>query len=269
MYTYRLEMSTILKSRKTTRGRFLRLFILSLLILLPSLPASIFALVNFVLPDTTTHEPLHPYSWSKVHSDWNNVMLVPAGYGNIQWDRWFWVASGCLVFFCFGVGEDARRAYRAWAAAIGFGRFFPYLRSDTEQVTELIQSSTTTRGSLSSYIASEASLFPSKTTRETRKESWASDTSGMISLELPVVELSYQPKKSSDLNQTIKQSKWSSFANMPGSFAQALVGAQNLPQRPVPAASSYSSRRTDVVMETETLGVSTLGGNSNRGGDYV
>lgn len=297
MYTHRRSISTLLASSRTTRTRFLRLFILSILILLPALPSYIFTLINFLRPDPTTGLLLHPYSWSAVHTDWNQVMLIPAGYGTPQWDRCFWVAYGYIIFFCFGVGEDARREYRAWACAVGLGRCFSSLRKDGVEELFSSPSMSTSRGSVSSHIAQKARWFSSKSCRnmsadvDSRKVSWASsaseasqmsgksELSGSTTYELPIVEPSHQPKKVSitshqnrvsDKSTGSKTSKWSSFVNMPGSFAQAVAGAQNLPQRPLPSATYLSSTSSDGIMDTLTLSGSTLGGNSRvRSMEYV
>lgn len=186
-------------------------------------------------------------------------MLVPAGYGGMPWDRWTWVAYGYFIFFCFGVGEDARREYREWAVAIGFCRFFPSPRQQV--LSELLSSSTSCRGSLSSLIARKAGWI-SKSSRDmsvdSSKTSCASESTAF---ELPVIEPAHQLKK---------ESKWSSFVNMPGSFAQAVAGVQNLPQRPVLSASVLNSTSSAGMTRTFTLDGSTLGGSSNgKDDDYV
>ncbi|QDS70038.1 hypothetical protein FKW77_003949 [Venturia effusa] len=251
MYTHRRSISTLLTSSKTTRTRFFRLFTLSILILLPALPSSILALVKFIQPDPTTGEPLHPYSWSTVHSDWNQVMLVPTGYGVPQWDRWFWIVDGYIVFFCFGVGEDARKEYRAWATALGLARIIPSLNKDRDGIEKPSSETSTSRGGLASYIARKTGWFSDKSSQdlsvdmELRKMSWGSlssganfepsgtsELSGSTACELPFVEPSHQPQKASwrCILGDGKSSKWASFVNMPGSFAQAIAGAQNLPR---------------------------------------
>lgn len=246
MYTHRRSISSLLQSSNQTRTRFLRLFILSLLILAPALPSYIFTITKFIQPDPITGAPLHSFSWSTVHTDWNQVVLIPAGYGAPQWDRWCWIAYGYVIFFCFGVGEDARREYRSWAAACGFAQCFPSLRKEGNGVKEMY-SPNTSRGSVASYIAEKSKWVFAKSSRNgsvdsgSKKVSWLSSTSGTSELsgstayELPIVEPSHQPKKAS------KTSKWASFVNMPGSFAQAVAGAQNLPQRPIASATFSSS----------------------------
>jgi hypothetical protein len=224
---------------------------LSFLILLFALPGSIYALISFCLPDPINGPPLHAYSWSEVHDNWNNAILVPEGYGRIHWDRWIWVVYGYTVFWCFGVGEDARRAYRSWLAALGFGRCFPSLCQQAP--SEIISSRPSWFGSL----ASKSRLFfESKGKSEgSRKTSWAS---GSTAFELPLIE----PTAS---HQSKKASKWSAFVNMPGSFAQAAAGAQNLPQRPGPSASFLNSTSSAGMKRNSTLDGSSKG----KSGDYV
>ncbi|KAE9971190.1 hypothetical protein EG328_005792 [Venturia inaequalis] len=268
MYTHRRSISALLQSSNQTRTRFLRLFILSLLILAPALPSYILTLVKFLQPDPMTGAPLHAYSWSTVHTDWNQVELIPADYGAPQWDRWCWIAYGYVVFFCFGVGEDARREYRNWATASGLGRVFPSLQKE-EQGPKEVFSPNTSRGSVVSYMTRKTGWFSGKSGHDTSvdvvssKLSWLSSVSGSTAYELPIVEPSHQPKEAtkattaseqgdqshqsrpSDQITGDKTSKWSSFVNMPGSFAQAVAGAQNLPRRPLPSATFLSITSSD------------------------
>ncbi|TLD23386.1 GPI ethanolamine phosphate transferase 1 [Venturia nashicola] len=272
MYTHRRSISTLLHSSNQSKTRFLRLFILTILILAPALPSYIITLVKFLQPDPMDGSLLHPYSWSAIHTDWNQVELIPAGYGPPKWDRWSWIVYGYLIFFCFGVSGGARTEYRAWAAACGFARFFPSLQKQEEGATEIIPPSTS-RSSLPSYISRKAEWFSVKRTPKTsldadwKKISWLSSASGSSELsgstayELPTVEPSYQPKRANDKTTASKKSKWSSFINMPGSFAQAVAGAQNLPQRPVPSATFLTT--------TSSIGSTLRGDDGRKSMEYV
>jgi len=139
LYTYRTQISTLLTNNKTTRSRFLRLLILSILILIFSLPFSLYALVEFMMPDPHSG-PLHAYSWSWVHDNWNMADLVPSDVTSPHWDRWLWIFHGYTVFLCFGLGTEARRWYGKWLAAVGLGRFFPSLNQQRGEMIASTQS---------------------------------------------------------------------------------------------------------------------------------
>jgi pheromone a factor receptor len=103
-----------------TRSRFLRLFILSILLLLIFLPITF-----YVFARNLDFEWL-PYSWEEVHygDNWLWIRKIPTN-GNINFDRWVPIATGVLVFLIFGLGKDAMMLYRAWLNTIGVGRFLP------------------------------------------------------------------------------------------------------------------------------------------------
>lgn len=124
MRRYRRNFSAILVSSNSnlTKNRFLRLFLLSITLIVTFIPLQFYALyVNSAEP------PLLPYSWDLVHSpQWQDIMLVPTG-GKVYYDRWIQIALGFAVFFFFGLGQDAQTLYRKWLLKIGFGRIFPGL----------------------------------------------------------------------------------------------------------------------------------------------
>ena len=124
MHRYRKNFSEILSSSNSrlTKNRFLRLFLLSITLVLTFIPLQFYVLyVNSVNP------PLIPYSWNLVHgSEWEDIMLIPTG-GVVYYDRWIQLALGFGVFIFFGTGQDAQTMYRKWLLKAGFGRLFPGL----------------------------------------------------------------------------------------------------------------------------------------------
>lgn len=86
-----------------------------------------------------------------------------------------------------------------------------------------------------------------------RKASWAS---GSTDFELLLLEPTYQPKKAT---------KWSAFVNMPGSFAQAVAGAQNLPQRHFPSQRFLNSMSSAGTKK----GSASDESDRKKNGDYV
>ena len=124
MHRYRKNFSEILASSNSnlTKNRFLRLFLLSTVLMLTFIPLQLYVLfANFLGP------PLLPYSWDLVHGpDWQDIVLIPTG-GEVYYDRWIQIALGFGVFIFFGLGQDAQTMYRKWLLKIGFGRIFPGL----------------------------------------------------------------------------------------------------------------------------------------------
>jgi pheromone a factor receptor len=75
-----------------------------------------------------------PYSWSRVHdpATFHAILKVPS-YGTVPVDRWGQVATGYVLFFLFGTGNDAYNTYKKMMLAIGLGPIFPnlYVMRDT------------------------------------------------------------------------------------------------------------------------------------------
>jgi hypothetical protein len=120
IHRYRREFSQLLASASTTRSRFLRLFILSLIVLLIDLPLEIFW-VCVMIPN------LHAYSWTFTHSDWNYTVKVPTHGQILLWNHWIWVALAYVVFGFFGLVKDARNMYLGWLEKVGIGKILPSL----------------------------------------------------------------------------------------------------------------------------------------------
>ncbi len=140
MRRYRKNFSEILTSSNSnlTKNRFLRLFLLSIALILTFIPLQFYALyVNSVEP------PLLPYSWDLVHGpQWQDIMLIPTG-GNVYYDRWIQIALGYGVFVFLGMGQDAQTLYRKWLLKAGFGRIFPGLHRTSTRRAILPTSSQT------------------------------------------------------------------------------------------------------------------------------
>lgn len=163
MHRYRKDFSEVLVSSNSnlTKNRFMRLFFLSVSLLLVLLPFQFYTLYR------NASFPMLPYTWDLVHGDtWQNIHLVPTG-GVVTFDRWIQIAFGFTVFALFGLGHDATAMYRTWLLQIGFGKIFPSLiqpkramrnpssmtRSHTESMssrTRLFFVKNFSRGSLSS-----------------------------------------------------------------------------------------------------------------------
>jgi pheromone a factor receptor len=121
LYRYKSQISSLLTMNKTTGSRFIRLFIMSSIVVVFLLPSSFYQLSFFLL---SKMPPMHAYSWSFVHSDWDIIHKYPSLGLPVHWDRWMWISCGYIVFFCFGIGREARVMYHDWLHAVGFMRAF-------------------------------------------------------------------------------------------------------------------------------------------------
>lgn len=120
IYRYRREFSRLLISASTTRSRFLRLFILSFIVLLTDLPLEMYW-VYALIPK------LHAYNWTMTHSNWNYTVKVPTHGQILLWNHWIWIAVAYVAFGFFGMVKDARDMYRGWLEKVGIGKILPSL----------------------------------------------------------------------------------------------------------------------------------------------
>ena len=125
MHRYRKTFSEVLVSANSnqTKARFLRLFRISIVLIMAVFPAEIYVLYeNSVVP-------MEPYTWSEIHGPtWWDIVLVPSG-GTVLFDRWMQIGAGLALFLFFGLGQDAKAMYRRWLVNIGLERCFPCLHS--------------------------------------------------------------------------------------------------------------------------------------------
>lgn len=148
---YRKDFSSILNSSNSniTRNRFLRLFIMSVTLIVIILPAQ-----GYILYDAAMQIAL-PYSWSRVHGQyWSDILLVPTG-GKVTSDRWIQIALGFALFMFFGMGHEAKEMYRKWLLYLGLGKIFPSLRQPAKKGSNLTYS----LGSNASSVGSRARLI--------------------------------------------------------------------------------------------------------------
>ncbi|KAI9818438.1 MAG: a-factor receptor [Pycnora praestabilis] len=143
LHKYRRQFSQILSGSSTSlnKSRFLRLFIISVVLTVIFLPVQLYLFsVNMSFPRL-------PYSWDLVHGpQWWNIVMVPTG-GVVEFDRWIWIASGFLLFIFFGLGKDALDMYRRALVSLGIAKVFPSL---TQQANTQTLYGNRTEGSFSS-----------------------------------------------------------------------------------------------------------------------
>jgi pheromone a factor receptor len=113
-----------LANNKTTRSRFLRLYILC------ALCSFVYFPINIWIFYANAQGEMQPFSWTRIHHptaySWNSAVMVPNN-GELLWDRYVWLAGGALVFILFGFGRDAIKMYRDTLLSLGFGKIFPDL----------------------------------------------------------------------------------------------------------------------------------------------
>ncbi|OAP61082.1 hypothetical protein AYL99_03283 [Fonsecaea erecta] len=118
LWRHRKQVSVLLAPTPgATTSRFFRLFALALVLLVVYCPLAIFAFIQNV------RVPMHMYSWSYIHpSDWSERIILepePAMEPTSQafpFDRWAQIIAAYVSFACFGLGQDAIRMYKNWAA---------------------------------------------------------------------------------------------------------------------------------------------------------
>jgi pheromone a factor receptor len=122
LYHYRREFARLVAVRNTTKSRFIRLFVICLIIITIYVPYTIWLLV------VLCRAVVDPYSWSRVHDPqrFNTIVKAPS-FGQVTVDRWGEVVSGYIVFFVFGTGSDAHNMYKKMLLAIGLGKIFSRL----------------------------------------------------------------------------------------------------------------------------------------------
>ena len=121
LYHYRREFGRMISARDTTKSRFVRLVIMSLILAVFMLPYAMWIFYKEV------KSIKGPFVWETVHGpNWNSIIKVPS-HGIVWWDNWGRLVVGYLVFFIFGTGNDAKALYQGWLVKMGLGKVFPSL----------------------------------------------------------------------------------------------------------------------------------------------
>ncbi|KAA8910909.1 GPCR fungal pheromone mating factor [Sphaerosporella brunnea] len=118
LHKHRRRFDALLSGNSSlNRPRFVRLFVLSMLLLLIFVPITFYVFVK------NMNLQWLPYSWDAVHygTGWMWIRKIPTN-GYVNFDRWIPVGSGIIVFLIFGVGKDAMDLYRGWLSKIGIGK---------------------------------------------------------------------------------------------------------------------------------------------------
>ncbi|EEP79384.1 predicted protein [Uncinocarpus reesii 1704] len=189
---YKREFNYIVSASSTTnKSRFIRLFALSMVMLVGSYPAQLYVLFFNI----TGWGPVKPFSWSKVHRpDWQTIDKYPMG-GVVFFDRWIQVIAGFLLFAFFGFGKDATLMYRSFLLKLGLGRCFPGL--EHPHISGSGHSSSGTKGG---SFGSRARMIFKKKSQETVATSTPSRADDWNSLTLKTMTSDDFGRRSSSLS---------------------------------------------------------------------
>jgi pheromone a factor receptor len=179
LYRYRREFARLVAARNTTKSRFVRLFLICLIVILVYLPYTTWLLTNLIAA-TRGHDA---YSWNRIHdpATFNTISKV-AMYGNVPVDKWGQVATGYVLFFVFGTGADAWKLYRQMALTVGLGKWFPGLYATRESGAVTPRSFATWRDSVTSRAKSVFQSRSGSMTNSTVGGTSRNDSVGMAEM---------------------------------------------------------------------------------------
>ncbi|KAF1838993.1 Pkinase-domain-containing protein [Decorospora gaudefroyi] len=122
LYRYRREFHRLVAARNTTSSRFIRLFIISMVVIFVYTIYAIYWLILFI------NVAQDPYSWSNVHdpTKFNTIIRIPVG-GKVDMNKWVQIATGYVIFALFGTGVDAHNLYKRLLVSMGAGKVWPSL----------------------------------------------------------------------------------------------------------------------------------------------
>ncbi|CAI6333390.1 unnamed protein product [Periconia digitata] len=180
LYRYRREFHRLIAARNTSKSRFIRLFLLSVIILIVVLPY-----YTYILCDLSKLATVG-FDWDRVHgSDWNSVVKVPS-HGRLRMDRWAEIILGYVLFLLFGTGTDAHNSYKRMLVSMGLGRVFPRLLVIQESTSTSPSTMTFVKGWTTSWSTKAKGVFSKNGTvnetlvSDTRRSSSMAGTPGTV-----------------------------------------------------------------------------------------
>ncbi|KAF2474199.1 STE3-domain-containing protein [Lindgomyces ingoldianus] len=248
LYRYRKDFHRLIAARNTTKSRFMRLFVMSMIIIVIFLPYSIWI---FYLNASQTQGP---FVWSRVHGpDWNSIIKAPVA-GQIRVDKWGQIAGGYLTFFVFGTGTDANNTYKRMLCAMGLGKIFPSLHKESVSGASTPTSSSFARKSWFS-IRSKAKSFSSK--NESGIETLSSNTmNSSISVSSPTTPRFQNFHQASTVNPALPRSACiAALVSQKPLFFRRLLTRGRTGNLPTVLPSSH--HKTADLVESEMISAST------------
>ncbi|RFU24072.1 hypothetical protein B7463_g12266, partial [Scytalidium lignicola] len=112
--------------------RFLKLFMLSLSLLIIYLPVMFY----FLYVNMKGSSPWIPYSFSRIHdpATWEPIIFLSLEDApDLQWDGWLPISMGFLIVFFYGIGDEAIEIYRDFLVKLGFGKIWPSLKQPRQR----------------------------------------------------------------------------------------------------------------------------------------
>ncbi|KAF9694872.1 hypothetical protein EKO04_007164 [Ascochyta lentis] len=162
LFRYRREFSRLVTARNSTKSRFIRLFLICIIMTLIVVPYSAYPFYYFCSQLASFK---WDYEWERLNGDKKNIILKFPSEGQVHVDKWGQVFLGYVVFFVFGTGTDAHNTYRKMLLALGLGKMFPSLYVMRESGTSTPSSFISARTWTSTYMSKAKSYFSKGSSR--------------------------------------------------------------------------------------------------------
>jgi pheromone a factor receptor len=143
-------------ARNTTKSRFIRLFLICLVLILIIVPYSVYPFYYFCSQMASLE---WDYEWEKLYGQRKNIILKFPSNGQVHINKWGQVILGYVVFFVFGTGTDAYNTYRKMLLVLGLGKIFPALYVMRETGTSTPSSFISARTWTSTYVSKAKGYF--------------------------------------------------------------------------------------------------------------
>ncbi|KAF2811356.1 STE3-domain-containing protein [Mytilinidion resinicola] len=131
LYKYRSQFSHLVNARGQTSSRFLRLFAVTFIICIGTLPLLFYILYDNASVLRTQNEA---YDWGRVHEHTGDTVLYVPSNGKVRYEVWIRIANGYLIFLLLGTGAEAYQLYKGWLVKLGLGKVVQALESSTASV---------------------------------------------------------------------------------------------------------------------------------------
>ncbi|KAH6848483.1 pheromone B alpha 2 receptor [Alternaria rosae] len=186
LYRYRREFHRLVAARNTTSSRFIRLFLVSLIVI------SFYLIYTIVLLIQMAGRLTDKYSWDRVHDPerWNTITRTPS-MGHISIEKWVQIATGYIIFLFLGTGVDANAHYRRILISMGAGKIWPSLLPGSANWRR--PTSFSAPHSWTSYFSSRAkkmlcfgtsdSTRSSSTSTDFKNDTWTASTYNSVALD--------------------------------------------------------------------------------------
>ncbi|KAJ4363353.1 a-factor receptor [Ascochyta clinopodiicola] len=156
LYRYRREFSRLVMARNSTKSRFIRLFLICIIMTFIVVPYSAYPFYYFC-SQLANFE--WDYEWERLNGDKKSIILKFPSEGQMHLDKWGQVVLGYIVFLVFGTGTDAYNTYKKMLLVLGLGKVFPNLYMMRESGASTPSSFVSARTWTSTYVSKAKSYF--------------------------------------------------------------------------------------------------------------